>query len=271
MMRGLLFALSCVSLSLSFPSHYFISFPTLDELLSRPSGRPFTISVEGNVGAGKSTLLKYFSKYPEIVTYTEPLDVWQNLNGTNFLELMYSDPKRWAMSFESLVSLTMLETHAAITLRNLDTYSPVKVMERSVHSARACFIENMASVMDKAELGVLDAWYRFFVGQDSAIDTEVDLVIYLQTSPEGAMSRVRSRNRKEELEIPAEFFQNIHQLHEDWLIKRNSSAGVATPQVLIINADQDLSVLSKTYESLAHMVWKMIPQQLVVNNENQIF
>ena len=61
------------------------------------------------------------------MTYTEPLDVWQNLNGTNFLDLMYSDPRRWAMTFESLVTLTMLETHAANTLKQPDTWSPVKV------------------------------------------------------------------------------------------------------------------------------------------------
>ena len=52
-----------------------------------------------------------------------------------------------------------------------------------------------------------------------------------QTTPEVAMSRVKSRNRQEEMEIPAEFFYNIHHLHEDWLIRRNSSAGVVTPQV----------------------------------------
>ena len=46
----------------AFPSYYFIPFPSAEELLLRPSGRPFTISVEGSVGAGKSTLLKYFEK-----------------------------------------------------------------------------------------------------------------------------------------------------------------------------------------------------------------
>ena len=30
-----------------------------------------------------------------------------------------------------------------------------------------------------------------------------------QTTPEVAMSRVKSRNRQEEMEIPAEFFYNI--------------------------------------------------------------
>ena len=44
------------------PTNLFIPFPSAEELLQRPSGRPFTISVEGNVGAGKSTLLGYFQK-----------------------------------------------------------------------------------------------------------------------------------------------------------------------------------------------------------------
>ena len=42
------------------------SLPSLDSLLSRPSGRPLTISVEGNVGAGKSTLLNYFKQHSQV-------------------------------------------------------------------------------------------------------------------------------------------------------------------------------------------------------------
>ena len=63
------------------------------------------------------------------------------------------------------------------------------------------------------------------------------------------MSRVKSRNRQEEMEIPAEFFYNIHHLHEDWLIRRNSSAGVVTPQVSdeIINILEIMSLAFKAY------------------------
>ena len=43
----------------------------LYNLYSRVSGRPFTISVEGNVGSGKSTLLQYFTDYPDISVYKE--------------------------------------------------------------------------------------------------------------------------------------------------------------------------------------------------------
>ncbi len=51
--------------------------------------------------------------------------------------MFYDDPHRWAFVFE---------TNALMTLANLHTQSakaPVKVMERSIHSARYCFIENL--------------------------------------------------------------------------------------------------------------------------------
>lgn len=44
---------------------------------------------------------------------------------------MYQDPAKNAMAFQSYVQLTMLEMHQA----NFD--HPVKVMERSIHSARS--------------------------------------------------------------------------------------------------------------------------------------
>ena len=31
--------------------------------------------------------------------FLEPLEIWQNLNGTNFLDLTYSDAKRFSFTF----------------------------------------------------------------------------------------------------------------------------------------------------------------------------
>merc|ERR1712033_126558 len=86
-------------------------FPSVDQILSRRSGRPFTITVEGNVGSGKSTPLEFFQQYPDISVYPEPVSTWTNLNGTDFLGLVYQNPARWGMTFESLVQLSMLEEH----------------------------------------------------------------------------------------------------------------------------------------------------------------
>ena len=123
----------------------------------------------------------YF-QYTEVGVYKEPLDIWQNLNGTNFLELTYQDPERWGMTFESLVMLTMVEEHLANSLFSPGSYLPIKVMERSVHSARACFIENLKPILNNGEMEVLDSWYRLFTDQP-AFDVDVDLVIYLKVRP----------------------------------------------------------------------------------------
>ena len=72
--------------------------------------------------AGKSTLLNFFNRFPEFAVHKEPLDQWQvgrsrslfylvtlsqnlsqDLNGTNFLGLVFQDPARWGLAFESLV------------------------------------------------------------------------------------------------------------------------------------------------------------------------
>ena len=200
-------------------------------------------------------------QYPNMNVHTEPLNIWQNLNGTDFLGMAYDNPQRWGMTFESLVTLTMAEIHLANTLDSSD-YNPVKVMERSIHSARACFIENVKQFITEGEMAVLDSWYKLLTNH-KMYDMEVDLVIYLKTSPEVAMSRVRGRQRKEEQEIQLDFFKRMHDLHEDWLIYKNSSAtATPPPQVLVINADQDLSVLTRTYSKLAKMIWKLIPKEL---------
>ena len=73
----------------------------------------------------------------------------------------------------------MLENHL------LQTEKPVKLIERSIFSARYCFVENMyrTGKMLGCEYEVLDEWFKFAT-KDSALDLKVDLIIYLKTTPE---------------------------------------------------------------------------------------
>lgn len=214
---------------------------------------PFTISVEGNVGAGKSTLLNYFSLYPEIAVHKEPLNIWQNLNGTDFLGLVYKDPVRWGLAFESMVALTMAEIHMADHEGAMGTLlHPVKVMERSIYSCRHVFIENLAPMMTGGEVAILDGWYDLLVKRPE-FDTVVDLTVYLRTSPEVAYQRVKARGRPEEASLGIEFFRKVHTLHENWLLGQNKT--VVQP-VIVINADEDISSLQKKYRQLAKAVYR---------------
>ena len=74
-------------------------------------------------------------------------------------------------------------------------------MERSLFSARHCFVENLHDTgkMSDAEFSVLCEWFNFLAGgQLPKIDIGVDLIVYLRTSPETAYERKKARARKEE-------------------------------------------------------------------------
>ena len=219
----IIFDICILSFTYGAPNSQTIPLPNSTVIFDHPSGRPFTITVQGNLGAGKTTLLEnFFMSYPDMAVHTEPLDIWQNMSGTNFLDLVYVDQARWGMTFESLVTLTMMETHLMDKKGDKPKFNPVKVMERSIHSARAIFMELLKPVMTEGEMTVLESWYDL-VNERPEFDLGVDLIVYLRTSPETAMARVKSRGRQEEEGITLDYFQKMHRLHEDWLVNRNTS------------------------------------------------
>lgn len=82
---------------------------------------------------------------------------------------MYKDTAKWAMTFQSYVALTMLNMH----LRPAPT--PVKLMERSLFSARYCFVEHMkrSGTINPVEFEVLEEWFSFMQCQ---MPIEADLI-----------------------------------------------------------------------------------------------
>ncbi|KAJ3639510.1 hypothetical protein Zmor_002867 [Zophobas morio] len=199
--------------------------------------RPYTVIVEGNIGSGKTTFLNYFQQFDDVNVLAEPVNKWRNCNGYNLLEKMYIDPKKWSFTFQSYVQLTILQHHTLMTRH------PIKLMERSIYSARNCFVEQMARTgsIDCCSVSVMDEWFKW--AQESC-DLSVDLIVYLRTSPKVAHERTLKRNRREEQSVPLEYFRDIHNLHEDWLIHNKFNCPAP---VLVIDADLDQSVIQKEY------------------------
>ena len=214
--------------------------------------RPLTILIEGNIGSGKSTFLKHFEKFKNVKVITEPVHKWRNLKGTNLLQKMYEDPERWSLIFQTYVQLTMLEQHTD----RCD--EEVKIMERSLYSARYCFVENLfrTKKMQASEYEVISSWFEFLDSRMHSVDLGVDLLIYLRTSPEKAMERMQKRSRGEETLISLSHIRDMHQLHEEWLI----DAKYPRPgPVVVINADEDLE----------EIVGEFIAQENLILNKSE--
>ncbi|TRY59763.1 hypothetical protein DNTS_027172 [Danionella cerebrum] len=119
--------------------------PSQGKLARNGEQKKSVICLEGNIASGKTTCLEYFSKTSNIEVLTEPVSKWRNINGHNPLGLMYQDPSRWGLTLQTYVQLTMLDQHVSPMARTTLSHhtTPVRLMERSIYSAKYIFVENL--------------------------------------------------------------------------------------------------------------------------------
>ncbi|XP_072670248.1 thymidine kinase 2, mitochondrial [Canis lupus baileyi] len=213
--------------------------PPRDKDRENEKEKKSVICVEGNIASGKTTCLEFFSNTTDIEVLQEPVPKWRNVRGHSLLGLMYRDACRWGLTLQTYVQLTMLDHHTR------PQTSPVRLMERSIHSARYIFVENLyrSGKMPEVDYVVLAEWFDWILKN---IDVSVDLIVYLRTAPETCYRRLQMRCREEETVIPLEYLDAIHHLYEEWLIKGNLFP-VAAP-VLVIEADHDMRKMLELFQ-----------------------
>ncbi|XP_039995521.1 thymidine kinase 2, mitochondrial isoform X6 [Xiphias gladius] len=142
---------------------------TPGKLVRNGEDKKAVICVEGNIASGKTTCLEYFSKTSNIEILTEPVSKWRNVQGHNPLALMYQDPERWGITLQTYVQLTMLDSHLS------SKAAPVKMMERSIFSAKYIFVENLfrSGKMPEVDYAVLSEWFDWIT---TNISIPVDLI-----------------------------------------------------------------------------------------------
>nr|XP_020670039.1 thymidine kinase 2, mitochondrial [Pogona vitticeps] len=190
------------------------------------------ICIEGNIASGKTTCLNYFAKNTRIEVLTEPVSKWRNVRGHNPLGLMYQDATRWGITLQTYVQLTMLDQHTRPMI------SPVRMMERSIHSAKYIFVENLyrSGKMPEVDYVVLTEWFEWIIKN---MNVSVDLIGKVEICCYCFCFTMNAFLHKEYLE-------SIHQLYEDWLIKQTLFK-VPAP-VLVLPADHDLQDMMEKYE-----------------------
>merc|ERR1712156_578267 len=197
----------------------------------------------------------HFKKHESLVQVcTEPVDKWRDLHGHNLLQKMYEDPKRWSFELQSYIQLTMVKEHMK------PCSVPVKMMERSLLSARYCFVENHYNTgqLQESEYLVLSEWFNFLISCPQ-MNFNVDKIVYLRTNPEVLYERIKKRNRREECTIPFSYLKSLHDLHEEWLVHQTKIKAQAP--VTIIDANGDLEDLYEEYNNCQQEILQQGTQQ----------
>ena len=223
-------------LNILFPSKK----PADEDLGKKPQPFKFTICIEGNIGSGKSRLLNYFSSNPSIVTIPEPIEKWCNESNINFLKEMYENPTNNSFEFQLLAQLDLFKMHGKPT----PATAKIKMQERSLQSQFSVFIPQMREdgyLTDK-QTTLLNAYYNYLERHE---DLSIDMYIFIKTSPENCLRRIKTRNRSGEENITLELLKKLDSHYNNWL----ETTEIAS-KTIIINGDVDPSEMSTQYQIL---------------------
>ena len=182
------------------------------------------IAVEGAVAVGKPTLLPklhavFLAKGIDIDLVLEPVDKWVNWEGQNnkswnLLELMYQNPEKYASGFQMAAAISKIQSLS-------DSPKPAKLVERTLQCQEKVFIPLLVQNNYLEELDQSLLKHFFAMVRDNE-GLKADVIIYLRTSPEIALTRVRSRNRQGEENVSLDYLTDLHQYYDNWLLHEDN-------------------------------------------------
>jgi len=170
-----------------------------------------TLEIEGSIGSGKSTLAKALVKHrggevlPE--TVNEPL-----------LEAFYAAPKEFAFAFQ----LYMLQTR----LHQMDLAEKCKEEKGWLVLDRGVVGDTIFASLQHAQGNMTDQQYGLYKAVckqrfPRQLSDRVDVLVYLDVSPQTCLKRVEQRSRTAEEKLPLEYLEALDlqyfHLLIDWL------------------------------------------------------
>jgi len=185
--------------------------------------------IEGNIGSGKTTLINKLKSNNNYEVIEEPVSTWLSIKGDNdknLLGLFYEDPTRYAYLFQTMVFKTRLQSldHPQV--------KPFRFSERSVWTDKYVF---GISCIESGKMNNLEknCYYTWFDWLEEKFNPKPDGIIYVKTSPEKCLERIKHRHRSEEDSIPLDYLKELDDRHNNWILNWDK-----TP-VLVIDNEED--------------------------------
>jgi thymidylate kinase len=172
---------------------------------------PIRISIEGNIGCGKSTAmhqLQELQDHPQWCHWLmlpEPVADWHSL-----LDPFYSAPSGSTARHTAAIVLQQAVLNAYAVRVPDPMAAPFVISERSPWSSLAVFLP-IQELPPNLEQVVYQTAHHMHTNLDNALPTAL---VYLRTTPETCLARIRARQRPGESSIALEYLQQLHQQYE---------------------------------------------------------
>lgn len=214
------------------------------------------VSIEGNIGSGKSTIMKYLKNlnHYQIMFVDEPVDEWLNIvnkEGKNSLQLFYENKKENSFWFQILAYITRLRNLLSI-IENND--NKIIICERSIYTDHHVFAKMLyeSDNLSEMEWKTYIYWFDTFKNK-----TKLDLILYVNTTPNECLERINKRNREEETnKISLEYLTLCHNKHTEWLSNDNTKMITINGNQIIDNIYKDINqVISNTINNFNNLLY----------------
>ena len=177
------------------------------------------VAIAGNIGVGKSTLTGILAEAFGWKPFYEAVDE------NPFLADFYADMKRWSFHSQVFFLSRRLQHH-----RQLVDHPGSVVQDRSVYEDAEIFAQNL---YNQGQMSARDYQaYRDLYDGIRAFLPPPDLLVYLKSSVETLLARIKLRGRDFERDISPDYLQRLNGLYNDWIDRWDSCP------VLVVPADE---------------------------------
>ncbi len=166
--------------------------------------KPLFVAVAGNIGAGKSSLTKMLAERFGWSAY------YESVEDNPYLSNFYGDMNRWSFHLQ----IYFLSKRFKDQKKIVDSGESV-IQDRSIYEDAEIFARNLFEIgkMEKRDYSNYVSLFHVMM----EFLKPPDLMIYLRSSVEMLVEKIRRRGRSYEQSIPREYLEQLNRHYEDWI------------------------------------------------------
>ncbi|KLO24186.1 deoxycytidine kinase [Marinitoga sp. 1197] len=168
------------------------------------------IVLAGNVGAGKSTFTRVLSERLGFTPY------YESVNDNPFLEDFYQDQKKWSYHLQ-----TFFLFHRFNSIKQIIDSKDNAILDRSIYEDAEIFAKNLYNNGKMSEREYQTYRQIFYTMLEFL--KKPDLLIYIKTSVDTVVKRIKKRGREMEMQVPIEYWKQLDDLYMEWINNYNQS------------------------------------------------
>lgn len=171
------------------------------------------IVIDGLISAGKTTLIRLMETRlkaagKNVKAIFEPVEEW---NRTGTLKYFYEDIPNHCYEFQTFTYITRIKTVIDEIYNNPDC--DIYIMERSIFTDRYIFMELLREQVGELRMKMYNSWCDMWA---LILPMRVDKWVFLDTSLEESLRRIRIRARDGEGGVDELYQRKLHEKHVEF-------------------------------------------------------